>query len=355
MVGSTPTAVKRHMPSPTREDRKQSTRPKPPSTPGKQQASKHSTSESYGSKVQISNEELEKLQQKGYTVEKPLSQGCSGRIYLMTYRPPHKKNAPATKMAVKVIDRAMIGEKFLKKFLPREIAILAELNNPHCVQVYSIMEVNMKSFFFMRFAENGDLLDYLTTRGAVDETHARLWIRQLLLALDYLHHKSIAHRDIKCENILVTENLNVKLADFGFARSWVGPDGKDLLSETYCGSLSYAAPEILIGKPYCPKRVDVWSMGVVLFIMFNLAKPFAQTVPASALQAQLARNYRWSPRGVRNASISCKAFVSMMLEPQAQRRPTAADLLTERWMMEDVDIIRLLPHDPTTYKLHPNE
>ncbi|XP_044729418.1 probable serine/threonine-protein kinase MARK-C [Chrysoperla carnea] len=93
----------------------------------------------------------------------------------------------------------------------------------------------------------------------------RVWLRQLALALQYMHTLELAHRDLKCENILITNNFNVKIADFGFARSVIDGSGKALSSETYCDSLSYAAPEILRVQPYAPKVADIWSLGLENF------------------------------------------------------------------------------------------
>lgn len=113
--------------------------------------------------------------------------------------------------------------------------------------------------------------------GAISEAQTRFWMRQISLAIQYLHRMQISHRDIKCENILVTRNNNVKLCDFGFTRYVVDTSNKKLLSETFCGSLSYASPEILKGLPYAPKVSDMWAFGVMVFTMLNKAMPFDDT------------------------------------------------------------------------------
>uniref|UniRef100_A0A0A9XTY6 Testis-specific serine/threonine-protein kinase 1 n=1 Tax=Lygus hesperus TaxID=30085 RepID=A0A0A9XTY6_LYGHE len=295
-------------------------------------------------KVVLTEYDIMKLDRKGFRVDKPLSSGSCGQIFMMTYRIPEREaDINAYKMAVKVVDRNVVEDNFIKKFLPREIEILSEIDHPYVVTVYAMMEMNEKAYFFMRYAENGDLLEYITKHGALPENHGRLWMRQLLMAVDYLDKCGIAHRDIKCENILVTANLNIQLADFGFARKYVNDEGKELMCETYCGSLSYAAPEILEGRPFCPKKVDVWSAGIVMFIMFNLEKPFKRKAPHQLLLAQQSKAYKWSQVGITKTSDDCKKMVDSMLEPDVSRRPRAAALLQKTWMTADPDVIKYTP------------
>lgn len=85
--------------------------------------------------------------------------------------------------------------------------------------------------------------------------------------MEYCHSKGVAHRDLKCENILLDKKGQVKIIDFGFGRGNLEPvKDKYLRSTTYCGSYAYACPEILQGIPYVPQLSDVWSMGVILFV-----------------------------------------------------------------------------------------
>jgi len=108
--------------------------------------------------------------------------------------------------------------------------------------------------------------------------------------LKYLHDLDIAHRDLKCENVLLTTSYNVKLADFGFAR-YFGDNNKK--SETFCGSVSYAPPEIIRGSPYDPRLADLWSIAVILFVMVNKGMPFDDSVLKKMYECQLTRNWKF--------------------------------------------------------------
>lgn len=103
-------------------------------------------------------------------------------------------------------------------------------------------------YLIMQLAENGTLLDYVREKKFLEEGQSRTLFRQLISAIEYIHSKGVVHRDIKCENLLLDENWNIKLIDFGFARKDTRTqDNQVVLSKTFCGSYAYASPEILKG------------------------------------------------------------------------------------------------------------
>jgi serine kinase len=161
----------------------------------------------------------------------------------------------------------------------------------------------------MQHAENGSILDLIHKERRLPEPRACHLFRQIMSAVAYCHSQDVAHRDLKCENILLDEKFNVKLIDFGFAKCYknvpktVGEEKMEQLylekgilpkiekdtklSETYCGSYAYASPEILKGIPYDPFMSDVWAMGCVLFAMVFGRLPFDDKDPAKLIRVSL--------------------------------------------------------------------
>ncbi|XP_043260980.1 testis-specific serine/threonine-protein kinase 3-like [Colletes gigas] len=281
---------------------------------------------------------------RGYRFLKRLGEGSYAKVYLAEYKTEADRDRN-NKLACKVIDTEKAPKDFVRKFLPRELEILAKLSHPHVVHVHSIFQRRTKYFIFMRFAENGDLLEFILKNGPVAEGQARVWLRQLVLGLQYLHELEIAHRDMKCENVLLTSNYNVKLADFGFARYMIDNRGKRVLSDTYCGSLSYAAPEILRGSPYNPKIADIWSLGVVLYIVLNKAMPFDDTDIKRLYEQQ--RNRKWKFRSKITLTEHVKKLVSCLLEPIPTKRWTLNQIITSDWIAMDPRLLVLTPAEQT--------
>ena len=118
----------------------------------------------------------------------------------------------------------------------------------------------------MELANQGDLLEHIQRRRVLSDDRSRHIFGQIIDGVEYLHNNGVFHRDLKCENILLNTGYKVKISDFGFAREWWEAHA---LCRTFCGSAAYASPEILQGIPYDPHVADIWSLGVILFIMVS--------------------------------------------------------------------------------------
>lgn len=285
------------------------------------------------------------LSSKGYRILKILGEGSYAKVYLADYR---TSTGPGKfQLACKIIDTRKAPRDFIKKFLPRELDILVKLNHPHIIHVHSVFQRKSKYYIFMRHAEQGDLLEYVSKRGPCSEPQARVWFRQLSLAIQYLHEIDIVHRDLKCENALITYNYNLKLADFGFARYTHDTLGKALLSDTYCGSLSYAAPEILRGQPYLLKGTDVWSLGVILYVMLNKSMPFDDNNAKRLYEQQTNRRWKFRSKVVNALTEAVKKLVTNMLEPDPSKRMKIDEALKSGWMAMDPRLMTLTTAEQT--------
>lgn len=148
---------------------------------------------------------------------------------------------------------------------------------------------------------------------------------------------------MKCENVLLTSNFNVKLADFGFARYVIDNRGKRVLSDTYCGSLSYAAPEILRGSPYSPKIADIWSLGVILYIILNKSMPFDDTDIKRLYEQQTSRKWKFRSKVTDTLSEQVKKLVPRLLEPDVTKRWKLDQMITSDWIAMDPRLLLLTP------------
>lgn len=166
-------------------------------------------------------------------------------------------------VAVKVIDRHGSYRPY------REVQSMKSLNHPNIVKLFEVIDTENTLFLIMEHVDGGSLSDYLRDCGGMTEHEARGVFRQLMSAVHYCHQRGIVHRDLKPRNILLDADRNVKVADFGLSNEYVGQK-----LTTFCGSLNYVAPEILLGQSYAGPGADIWSLGVVLFKMVCGRLPF---------------------------------------------------------------------------------
>ncbi|CAH1395525.1 unnamed protein product [Nezara viridula] len=293
------------------------------------------------------SEEMVMLEQK-YDFLKMIGEGATGKVYLVN----HKEGVNTFQMACKIIHTQHAPKEIVAKFLPRELDILQKLEHPNIIHIYCIFKGvhGDKFLIFMRVAELGDLLDYVLGNGEVPEMVMKCWTFQLVLALEYLHTLEIAHRDLKCENILITKNYNIKLADFGFSRFMVDKNGKKGLSSTFCGSLPYSAPEILRARPYDAKGSDIWALGVVIYVGLNKSMPFPDLPPKRLYKLQKKKSFKFRIKVLPHLTQDCFDFVYALLEPDCKKRPKIEDIIQHPWFIENGERLKRSENEERAYE-----
>ncbi|GJQ75870.1 hypothetical protein Trydic_g17934 [Trypoxylus dichotomus] len=204
-----------------------------------------------------------KLRQR-FDIIKKLGQGTYGKVQLGINKETGQE------VAIKTIKKSKIETEADLIRIRREIQIMSSVQHPNIIHIYEVFENREKMVLVMEYAAGGELYDYLSERKVLAEEEARRIFRQIAIACYYCHKHKICHRDLKLENILLDENGNAKIADFGLSNVF---DCKRLLS-TFCGSPLYASPEIVKGTPYHGPEVDCWSLGVLLYTLVYGAMPF---------------------------------------------------------------------------------
>uniref|UniRef100_L7N1D5 non-specific serine/threonine protein kinase n=1 Tax=Myotis lucifugus TaxID=59463 RepID=L7N1D5_MYOLU len=270
------------------------------------------------------------LKRRGYIMGINLGEGSYAKVK-SAYSERLKFN-----VAVKIIDRKKAPADFLEKFLPREIEILTMLNHRSIVKTYEIFETSDgKVYIVMELGVQGDLLEFIKTRGALHEDDARKKFHQLSSAIKYCHDLDIVHRDLKCENLLLDKDFNIKLSDFGFSKRCLRDDsGRLALSKTFCGSAAYAAPEVLQGIPYQPKVYDIWSLGVILYIMVCGSMPYDDSNIKKMLRIQKEHRVNF-PRS-KSLTSECKDLIYRILQPDVNRRLHIDEILSHCWVQPKV-------------------
>jgi serine/threonine protein kinase len=211
----------------------------------------------------------------------------------------------------------------------REAAISLLLHHPYICGMREFITHPHHHYMVFEFIDGGQMLDYIISHGRLRERAARKFARQIGSALDYCHRNSIVHRDLKIENILISKNGNIKIIDFGLSNLYA----PDRHLSTFCGSLYFAAPELLNAKPYTGPEVDIWSFGIVLYVLVCGKVPFDdQSMPA--LHAKIKRGLVEYPAWLSN---ECKSLLSRMLVTNPTERATLTEVLNHPFIVKGYD------------------
>uniref|UniRef100_A0A8C8RQY8 non-specific serine/threonine protein kinase n=1 Tax=Pelusios castaneus TaxID=367368 RepID=A0A8C8RQY8_9SAUR len=198
------------------------------------------------------------------------------------------------------------------------------LCHPHIIRLYQVMETERMIYLVTEYASGGEIFDHLVAHGRMAEKEARRKFKQIVAAVHFCHCCNIVHRDLKAENLLLDANLNIKIADFGFSNIFTPGQ----LLKTWCGSPPYAAPELFEGKEYDGPKVDIWSLGVVLYVLVCGALPF----DGSTLQNLRARVLSGKFRIPFFMSTECEHLIRHMLVLDPSKRLSMEQICKHKWM-----------------------
>ncbi|KAF3452135.1 hypothetical protein FNV43_RR08232 [Rhamnella rubrinervis] len=228
-------------------------------------------------------------------------------------------------VAMKIIDKEKVLEVGLIEQIKREISVMRLVRHPNVVQLYEVMASKTKIYFAMEYVKGGELFDKVA-KGKLKEDVARKYFQQLIGAVDFCHSRGVYHRDLKPENLLLDDQGNLKVSDFGLSALW-DSRRKDGLLHTTCGTPEYVAPEVINNKGYDGAKADIWSCGVVLFVLMAGYLPFHDSNLMEMYRKISRGDFKcpqWFPAEVRK-------LLSRILDPSPSTRIDVAKLTDNVW------------------------
>ncbi|KAJ3057179.1 Protein kinase [Rhizophlyctis rosea] len=284
-----------------------------------------------------------------YTLLETLGVGSFGKVKLAVH------SHTGHKVAMKIINRRKIANMDMVGRVKREIQYLKLLRHPHIIKLYEVITTPTDIIMVMEYAR-GELFNFIVERGRMSEDDARRFFQQIVSAVEYCHRHKIVHRDLKPENVLMDEFNDVKIADFGLSNIMSDGDflktscgefsgiidayGNALVLIARSGSPNYAAPEVISGKLYAGPEVDVWSCGVILYVMLCGRLPFDDDyIPA--LFKKINGGIFTLPSFL---SPATKKLLSSMLVVDPIKRITLAQIRKTEWFQKNLpDYLQPLP------------
>jgi serine/threonine protein kinase len=236
--------------------------------------------------------------------------------------------------AMKIMNKKSIFEYSTKENLKREISIQRGISHPHVVKLFTYFEDNENVYLILEFAENGSLFQYLRKRKMFSENEAFVYFFQTCLGIDYLHKRNVIHRDLKPENLLLDEEGNIKLCDFGWSAESL------TIRQTFCGTIDYMAPEMIKNHPH-DNRLDIWCLGILLYEMLHGYAPFkGRTDQEKCSNISMNKPIEFDP----SLSPEVVDLIKKILQPVPINRISMLNIFKHPWMKKsekiyDIDIM----------------
>lgn len=258
-----------------------------------------------------------------YKIVKLIGKGAFGKVTLGIHKLTGKQ------VAIKTIEKSYIKDEFSRRKVFQEVYILKKIRHSNIIRLFEVFESTNHLLMVMEYAGKGDLLQHVNSRGRLKEKEARYFFRQILYGLGHWHCRSVLHRDVKLDNILIDSNMGIKICDFGVSK--IIKKAQKIVEQW--GTPAYIAPEIIADNGYHGFYVDIWSLGVLLFAMVWGAVPFKAN-NMQELYKNIMNNGFWFPVPL---SKEVKDLVKKMLNKVPEKRMLIPEILSHPWVVSEVD------------------
>jgi len=236
-------------------------------------------------------------------------------------------------VAIKIVDKSSVKHK--PEMLTNEVDILLQVDHPNIIKLLDLFNCDKYLYLVMELVTGGELFDRIVEREQYSERDAKEVMKQLFSSIDYIHSKGIVHRDLKPENLLLEDDDNdtkIKMTDFGLSKIY----SQEFMMSTACGTPGYVAPEILNCGGYDP-AVDMWSAGVIMYILLCGYPPFYSENDAQLFESILEANYHFHSPYWDDVSTEAKDLIKKLLVVDPKDRLTAKQALEAAWFKTNTE------------------
>ena len=271
----------------------------------------------YSRSIDYQNNPINRKYIGQFILRERLGQGTFGIVVIGTHK------LTGEKVAVKILDKEKILQETDKFRLEREIKILKKMRHNNIVHLYDVKETPLSLYIIMEYICGQELFEYIISNKKLSEMEACKFYQQIISGIEYLGKIKVVHRDIKPENLLLDNNHNIKIVDFGLSNSYP----KNQLLTTACGSPCYAAPEMINGEKYYGLKTDIWSSGIVLYAMLCGFLPF-EDADNEKLYKKITEGKFKTPNFLTD---SAKDFLHQILNVDPKTRITIPQMKKHPW------------------------
>ncbi|XP_016458754.2 CBL-interacting serine/threonine-protein kinase 6 [Nicotiana tabacum] len=259
-----------------------------------------------------------------YELGRILGQGTFAKVY-------HSRNVvTGGNIAMKVVGKEKVIKVGMMEQIKREISVMKMVKHPNIVELHEVMASKSKIYFAMEFVKGGELFAKVA-KGRLREDIARGYFQQLISAIDFCHSRGVYHRDLKPENLLLDEEGNLKVTDFGLS-AFSDHLRQDGLLHTTCGTPAYVAPEVIGKNGYNGATADIWSCGVILYVLIAGFLPFQDENIMVMYKKIHSGAFKCPPW----FSSDARKLITRMLDPNPSTRITASKIMDSSWFKKSV-------------------